>query len=455
MVTMLVVQTSRRSNGRTIADNSPASIRAYAIVTTCYWAFTISDGALRMLVLGHFHQLGFDSLSLAGLFVLYEFFGIVTNLTSGWIATKRGLHITLLIGLALQVVALILLAFHDVDWQRWVEVLWVMSVQALSGVAKDFTKMSSKTAVKFVAKPGQLFGVVAILTGSKNSLKGLGFFVGALLLGAVGFDNALYIMAAVLVAVFVVAALFGDSDLGKTETVNPAGGGAVAVEGAVAGVGGAAGGVAGGVAGGFGWLRRLWPAMVSTSESVNTLSLARFFLFGARDVWFVVALPVFLSQQIGWDFGAVGSFMAIWVVLYGLVQAAAPKILRIESHRSAVVLPAALALVVSAVGLAVWADMWAEPSVLAGIAIFGVLFALASSAHSYLILAYSKSLADAAKDVGFYYAANACGRLVGTVLSGASYLMGGFPAAMFTSALLLAICSVLSLRLKAPVSNFG
>lgn len=443
---MPVVRTPRELSARTIAEDRPPSIRAYAIVTLCYWAFTISDGALRMLVLGHFHQLGFDSLSLAFLFVLYEFFGIVTNLASAAVASKRGLHITLLAGLILQILALCLLALHDASWQRYVEVIWVMAAQALSGIAKDFTKMSSKTAVKFVARPGQLFGVVAVLTGSKNSLKGLGFFVGAVLLDIYGFDMALYIMAAILVFVLLAAAIFGDPNLGKIGAV--AAGGAVAggvaaaarASGITAGESAGVAVAAGGAVAGVSWWRRL----LSSSSAVNRLSFARFFLFGARDVFFVVALPVFLAQRLGWSFGAVGTFMAIWVIVYGFVQAAAPKVLRIESHLSAALIPLVLAAVVSATAILVYIDYFAEAAVLIGVSIFGVFFALASSAHSYLILAYSRTLGEAAKDVGFYYAANASGRLVGTLLSGVSYLVGGFGAAMLTSALLLVISAVIA-----------
>ena len=157
-------------------------IRDYALVTAGYWAFTLTDGALRMLVLLHFHELGYSPVALAFLFLLYETMGIVTNLVGGWAGSRTGLNKTLIGGLALQIVALGALTLQDASWVEWASVAFVMGVQALSGIAKDLTKMSSKSAVKLVAGEGSLFRLVAILTGSKNALKGVGFFVGAVLL---------------------------------------------------------------------------------------------------------------------------------------------------------------------------------------------------------------------------------------------------------------------------------
>ena len=77
-------------------------IRNYALVTASYWGFTLTDGALRMLVLLHFHQLGYTPVNLAFLFLLYEFFGILTNLFGGWIGSRFGLRLTLFAGLAIK-----------------------------------------------------------------------------------------------------------------------------------------------------------------------------------------------------------------------------------------------------------------------------------------------------------------------------------------------------------------
>src|SRR3546814_16323600 len=74
----------------TTASRRPEGLAAYIAVTAAYWAFMLTDGALRMLVLLHFHTLGFSAIQLAYLFLLYEFMGVVTNLSAGWIAARFG-----------------------------------------------------------------------------------------------------------------------------------------------------------------------------------------------------------------------------------------------------------------------------------------------------------------------------------------------------------------------------
>ncbi len=174
--------------------------RHYAIVTAAYWGFTLSDGALRMLVLLHFFRLGFSPFTLAFLFLLYELAGIVANLGGGWLAARFGITRMLAVGLALQIAGLLLLALLDPGWGMAASVAWVITAQGVSGVAKDLTKTASKSAIKLVAAEGagQLFRWVAWFTGSKNAMKGAGFFAGGLLLDAVGFRAALWIMAALL-----------------------------------------------------------------------------------------------------------------------------------------------------------------------------------------------------------------------------------------------------------------
>ncbi len=127
------------------------NLRGYGLVSASYWGFTLTDGALRMLVLLHFHELGYTPVSLAFLFLLYEFFGVVTNLFGGWAGSRVGLRVTLCAGLATQVVALTVLSFVQESWVPWMTVAYVMAAQALSGIAKDLTKMSAKSAVKFLA----------------------------------------------------------------------------------------------------------------------------------------------------------------------------------------------------------------------------------------------------------------------------------------------------------------
>ena len=391
-------------------------LRDYALVTAGYWAFTVTDGALRLLVLLHFHDLGYSPLSLAFLFLLYEFMGIVTNLVGGWVGARRGLNRTLLAGLTLQIVALVVLAQHQDGWVEWLSVVYVMGAQALSGVAKDLTKMSSKSAVKYVAGAGEntLFRLVAVLTGSKNALKGVGFFLGAALLSWLGYDAALYVMAGGIAVALAAVTVLLDDDIGKSKKKPPL------------------------------------TSVLSKSEAVNRLSAARFFLFSSRDIRFVVALPVFLDEVLGWSFEGTGGFLAAWVIGYGVVQSGAPRLLRrggaIDEVEAARRWAFVLGVVSAAIAVGVTIDGFRTVAVIVGLVVFGVVFALNSSLHSYLILAYAGD-DEVSMDVGFYYSANAAGRFVGTLLSGLLSLWGGFEAAMGGSVVFVAVAWLLTLRL--------
>ncbi len=399
-------------------------LKNYALVTAGYWTFTLTDGALRMLVLLHFHELGYSPVSIAFLFLAYEFMGIVTNLLGGWVGSRTGLNRTLVAGLGLQIVALVALTQQQPRWREWASVAFVMTAQALSGVAKDLTKMSSKSAVKAVAGTGDgaLFRLVAILTGSKNALKGVGFFLGAALLSSIGYRSALWSMAAMLAVAAIAVLVLLDEDIGRSKKKAP--------------------------------LRSIF----SKSTAVNRLSAARFFLFGSRDIWFVVALPVFLDEHLGWSYKGIGGFLAVWVIGYGIVQSFAPKLLQrrgrlvLDEIHAARQWAFVLIGVSAAIAIAVSLEIATTVAVVGGLVVFGVVFALNSSLHSFLILAYSDDDA-VALDVGFYYSANAAGRLVGTLLSGLLYLWGGLEAALWGSAAFVAITWLLTLRLAPmPVS---
>jgi MFS family permease len=390
-------------------------LRNYVLVTAGYWVFTVTDGALRMLVLLHFNELGYSAVEIAFLFLAYEFMGIATNLIGGWAGSRTGLNRTLVAGLLLQIVALSALTLLSDSWATWFAVAFVMAMQALSGVAKDLTKMSSKSAVKTVAGDGSLFRLVAILTGSKNALKGVGFFVGAALLGGLGFDGALWTMVVALAVTVVGLVVFLNEDIGKSKRKAP--------------------------------LR----SVVSTSSSINKLSSARVFLFGSRDIWFVVALPVFLATELGWSHEGTGGFLAVWVIGYGVVQSMAPRILARtaaagDEVHAAHVWAVLLAVVSGLIAVGVLIDAIAVVSVVAGLIVFGVVFAMNSSLHSFLILAYADD-DGVAMDVGFYYSANAVGRLVGTLLSGVLYLAGGIGLAMAGSTVFVALTWLLTRRL--------
>lgn len=389
---------------------SPA-IRQYLVVTGNYWAFTLTDGALRMLVLLHFHQLGYTPLQVALLFVFYEFFGVVTNLVGGWLGARLGLNRTMNIGLALQVVALAMLLVPP----QWLLVPWVMAAQALSGIAKDLNKMSAKSAIKLLVPgeaQGRLYRWVALLTGSKNALKGAGFFLGAALLGAIGFRGAVLAMALALTVVWLISLALLRRDLGRASA------------------------------------KPKFRDIFSKSASVNRLSAARLFLFAARDVWLAIALPVYLASALGWDFWQVGAFVAVWIIGYGAVQTQAPAITRrVSARRGAGCLPdgrsaCGWAFVLAGVP-AIIALALSPPLLLGGLMLFGVLFAVNSSLHSYLIVSYA-SEDGVSLDVGFYYMANAAGRLLGTVLSGWLFQASGIGACLWLSCAFLLVAAVIS-----------
>jgi len=411
-------------------------VRHYAIVTAAYWGFTLSDGALRMLVLLHFFRLGYSPFTLALLFLLYEAAGIAANLIGGWLATRFGIQRMLAVGLSAQIAGLLLLSALSPDWGAALSVAWVVMAQGICGVAKDLTKTASKSAIKIIhggasgapadsrlqASPsadrtaGRLFRWVAFFTGSKNAMKGLGFFLGGLLLESLGFQGALWLMAGALGLVLAGVVLSLPTMLGRAKASRTA------------------------------------REFLGKNRGVNLLAGARIFLFGARDVWFVVGLPVFLCAN-GWRFTAVGAFLAIWTIGYGVVQAAAPAIIRRSADGLSSEVPAArlwsfvLAGVTFALALMLLAGVpgagWYVPL---GLCLFGAAFAVNSSVHSYLVLAYAGS-EKAAEDVGFYYAANAAGRFAGTLLSGALYGLGGLSACLLGAALMLAACAVITLAL--------
>ena len=411
-------------------------LQQYGIVTANYWAFTLTDGALRMLVVFHFHELGYSTLEIAFLFLFYEFFGVVTNLYGGWIGARYGLRLTLWVGTLLQILALLMLVPVAAGWPKLLSVAYVMVAQAISGIAKDLNKMSAKSAIKTVVPETphdeqkgqkQLFKWVAILTGSKNALKGVGFFLGGVLLTAFGFNTAVGVMAAGLGLAFLMTLVL-PGEIGRMKQ------------------------------------KPSFNTLFSKSAGINILSLARFFLFGARDVWFVVALPVFLEASLGWNFWEIGGFLGLWVIGYGLVQGGAPALRRLWGQTTtpgvgAVQFWSALLTAIPAlIAVALWREVDVATAITAGLTAFGVVFAMNSSIHSYMVLAYTDS-ESVSLNVGFYYMANAAGRLIGTLLSGAVFMLGrtasgGMQACLWVSSLLVLLSWLSSLRLP-PVPRLS
>lgn len=398
---------------------SPA-VKQYLVVTGNYWAFTLTDGALRMLVVLHFHSLGYSPLQIALLFLFYEIFGVITNLTGGWLGARIGLNRTMNTGLFLQIVALAMLLVPA----SMLTVVWVMAAQALSGIAKDLNKMSAKSAIKMLVPAdaqSSLFKWVALLTGSKNALKGIGFFLGGLLLAVAGFSGAVLSMAVMLTMVFAGSLLLLKKDLGKASS------------------------------------KPRFGDLLSRSSAINRLSAARMFLFSARDVWFVVALPVYLSQMLGWDHWQTGGFMACWIIAYGIVQALAPRLTisgtgAAPDGRSALVWAMGLAVIPGLIATGLLLSLSPTAVLVIGLMVFGVVFAINSAMHSYLIVSYARS-DGVSLDVGFYYMANAMGRLLGTVLSGWVFQVAGLAACLWISSAMVAMAALLSIGLPRHPRN--
>ena len=400
------------------------SLRQYALVTGNYWAFTLTDGALRMLVVLHFYSLGYNALQIAVMFIFYELFGVVTNLLGGFFGARVGLNRTMNIGLGLQLVALSMLLVNP----QLLTIAWVMAAQAISGVAKDLNKLSAKSAIKLLAPAGQsssLYRWVALLTGSKNTLKGLGFFLGGALLTGVGFTTSILIMLIGLGSIWLLSLLLLKADLGRSKN------------------------------------KPKIAQLLSKSSTINQLRGARLFLFAARDVWFVVALPVYLAQQLSWTSWQVSTFLAVWIIVYGLVQVVAPLLTpqaHNESpstefkfaHNTTFKWQIGLALIPLIMAYGLHSQLHSSTVLVVGLGIFGFVFAVNSSLHSYLIVALSKT-DSVAMDVGFYYMANAAGRLLGTLLSGWVFLQFGFiTCLLFSSALVLAAAYISHGLTQAP-----
>lgn len=396
--------------------NLPSSIKQYLIITSNYWAFTLTDGALRMLVVLYFHQLGYGAFAIAMLFLFYEIFGVITNLVGGWLGAHLGLNKTMNVGLGLQLVALATLCVPG----DWLTVAYVMAAQALSGIAKDLNKMSAKSAIKYLvpqdaAGQSQLYKWIAILTGSKNALKGVGFFLGGLLLTVFGFVGALISLIILLSVAWVISLIFLKGDIGKAKN------------------------------------KPKFKELFSKSRAINLLSAARLCLFAARDVWFVVALPVYLAAQFNWDHWWVSGFMASWVIAYGLVQSQAPRITgqgdsTSHSVKKAYWWVALLSGVTGILALLMQLDIAVHFTLVIGLLIFGGVFAVNSSLHSYLIVSFAKN-DGVSLDVGFYYMANAIGRLLGTMLSGWVFQVYGLSACLWVSVCLLVLAAITTARL--------
>ncbi|VAW79482.1 MFS-type efflux pump ArsJ specific for 1-arseno-3-phosphoglycerate [hydrothermal vent metagenome] len=392
-------------------------VRNYLLITGGYWAFTLTDGAIRMLVVLYFHLLGYSPFEVAMLFLFYEAFGIVTNLVGGWLGARIGLNLTMHIGMGLQVLALLMLTVPE----AWLSVAYVMFAQALSGIAKDLNKMSAKAGVKTLL-PGhgdgvsdsRLFKWVTLLTGSKNALKGAGFFLGAVLLEFAGFRGALLILSSGLLLVLILTGILLPRGMGKTKT------------------------------------KPVFTRVFSNTPAINWLSAARFFLFGARDIWFVVGLPVFLFSVLGWRFSEVGAFLAVWIIVYGIIQSCTPKLLRGHHPDGSTARWWAFGLVLIPAFIALALQQGMEPNrvIIVGLTVFGSVFAINSAVHSYLIVAWSEH-DNVSMNVGFYYMANAGGRLTGTVLSGWVYQTQGLTGCLWWSAAFVLIAALLSLRIPA------
>jgi predicted MFS family arabinose efflux permease len=393
----------------------PKMTKQYLLITGNYWAFTLTDGALRMLVVLYFHQLGYSPIAIAMLFLFYEVFGVITNLIGGWLGARIGLNKTMHIGLLLQIFALLMLTVPE----GYLTVIWVMCAQAVSGIAKDLNKMSAKSCIKLLV-PEQdssaLFKWVAVLTGSKNTLKGVGFFLGALLLTTIGFSGAIWLMATLLISVMLFSYIYLKEEIGKAS------------------------------------YKAKFSQLFSHDASLNHLAISRMCLFAARDVWFVVALPVYFAEKLHWQSESIGAFMALWIIVYGIVQALSPNIVgysRGELPNGRMLSLWATALVVVILSIIYSLNFSGDPllTLVIGLTVFGIIFAVNSSLHSFVIVAVARA-DGVSMDVGFYYMANAFGRLLGTVLSGWIFQQYNIQACLAFSAVLALLSGVFINKVK-------
>jgi MFS family permease len=373
------------------------NLKNLLIITNTYLFFSLTDGAIRMIVLLHFFHLGFSPLSLAFIFLLYELVGVITNLVGGWLASYYGIKRMFTFGVLLQIFGLFFLSFYSPSWGIFSSILWVMIAQGISGIAKDISKTSSKSAIKIVSGDGKgiLFKWVSWFTGLKNISKGLGFFVGSLLIEIISFQYSLYfLMFFLIICLFFL--FFLDSEIGVFKT------------------------------------SRNLKQFFSKSKNINILSMARLFLFGSRDIWFVVGLPIFLYSA-GWSFWHVGSFLAFWIIGYGFCQSFVPFLIKksIDGFTLEISLAKFWVFILMIIQLAllilIHLDVQyisTEKILIFVLLIYGGVFSINSALHSYLILKFSGN-SSVTEDVGFYYSSNALGRFFGTFLSGYLYQITG------------------------------
>jgi predicted MFS family arabinose efflux permease len=388
-----------------------SEVKQYILITANYWVFTLTDGALRMLVVLYFFELGYSPLNIALLFLFYEIFGVFTNLVGGWIGARFGLNKTMNAGLFLQIIALSMLLVPV----NYLSVLWVMAAQALSGIAKDLNKMSAKSAIKLLVPRNadkKLYHWVALLTGSKNSLKGAGFFLGGILLSAFGFQQAILAMAIVLVLVWLLSIFNLKQDIGRS------------------------------------YINLKFSKLFSKNKTINLLSAARLFLFASRDVWFVVALPIYLAETLAWSHSTVAGFLASWVIIYGVIQSIAPKLTQtkqknIPDGKTAFYWVGMLFFIPALIAIFIDQGFPVQWVIIIGLIVFGILFAVNSSLHSFLIVRHA-SAEGVSLDIGFYYMANALGRLFGTLLSGWLFQVYGLTACLWASSALIGLSALIT-----------
>lgn len=410
----------------------------FAIISVSYLLFTITDGAVRMIVLLHAYQQQFSALDVAIMFSMYEAAGIITNLAAGMLGARWGIKTTLLWGLTVQLFGLGMLFGWQEDWSKAEAIIYVTASQMLCGVAKDLTKLGGKTVTKLVTPEGKnssLFKLVSLITGWKNSLKGAGYFLGAATVG-VNYYMSLGILCGLVVAAMPWAIIGLSNQLGRTRKENVS-----------------------------------FSQLFNNNHNINTLSLSRVFLFASRDLWFEVPLPFFLRSAesgIGWSRALTGAFLAIFIIVYGQVQSWTPQVVLQPLRQSppdkygAFWWAASLVVPLSILGGIMLGTGIYGPGVDPAPAIvaitvllysFCVLFAVNSAIHSYLIVRYAQS-DKVAMQVGVYYASNALGRLVGTMLSGVLYTYAGdtveerFGVCLFSSVLFALISTAVDAWLE-------
>jgi MFS family permease len=411
------------------------AIKPFVVISASYLLFTVTDGGIRTIVLFNAFQRKFSAFEVSIMFVLYELAGTFTNFLAGIAGARWGLKATMLAGLFLQLGGIGMLFGWSEKFTKEQAIIFVTIAQMLSGISKDLVKLGGKAVTKLVtpdSKQGVLYKRVSMITGLKNSLKGVGYFLGGALVQW-SYFGALGVMMGIVLLAIPWPALGLESGLGRTRRENIT-----------------------------------WRSVFKKNHNIQALSAARFFLFASRDAWFDVPLPFYLRSKegFGWERAAAAALLGAWIILYGQVQSWTPQLVAkplkqfpANKYHAALwaginaVIPLVLGCFLQFSDIFRAHDVRAMmPILLVGVFVFAIIFAINSSIHSYLAVKYSEG-DKIAVDIGFYYMSNSAGRLFGTLVGGALFefvgnYTNGFAACFWFSLCLTVVAAAITPALK-------